>query len=69
MVASNLEAAPRSPQRQHGGGPLVVSTVVGNVSKEPQTSVSDQGKRTAFGGCCDFHIRHMAGIWYPQDLA
>ena len=24
-VASNLEAAPGSPQRQHGGGPLVVS--------------------------------------------
>ena len=24
-VISNLEAAPRSPQQQHGGGPLVVS--------------------------------------------
>ena len=21
------------------------------------------------GGCSDFHIRHMASIWYPQDLA
>jgi len=40
------------------------------MSKEPQTSVSDQvGERTASGGCSDFHIRHMASIWYPQDLA
>ena len=35
------------------------------MSKEPQTSVSDQvGERTASGGCSDFHIRHMAGVWY-----
>ena len=40
------------------------------MSKEPQTSVSDQvGKRTASDGCSDFHISHMASIWYPQDLA
>ena len=40
------------------------------MSKELQTSVSDQvGKRMASGGCSDFHIRHMASIWYPQDLA
>jgi len=33
----------------------------GNMSKEPQTSVSDQvGERTASGGCSDFHIRQMA---------
>ena len=39
------------------------------MSKEPQTSVSDQlGERTASGGCSDFHIRHMASIRYPQDL-
>ena len=38
------------------------------MSKEPQTSVSDQvGERTASGGCSDFHIRHMAGVWYPQN--
>jgi len=40
------------------------------MSKEPQTSVSDQvGERMASGGCSDFHIRHMAGVWYPQNLA
>ena len=40
------------------------------MSKEPQTSVSDQvGERMAFDGCSDFHIRHMASIGYPQDLA
>ena len=33
------------------------------MSKEPQTSVSDQvGERTASGGCSDFHIRHMASM-------
>ena len=42
----------------------------GNMSKEPQTSVSDQvGERMASGGCSDFHIRHMAGVLYPRDLA
>ena len=51
--------SPGLPQRQHGGGALV-----------PQTSVSDQVReRMASGGCSDFHIRHMASIWYPQDLA
>ena len=40
------------------------------MTKEPQASVSDQvGKRMASGGCSDFHICHMAGVWYPQDLA
>ena len=39
------------------------------MSKEPQTSVSDQvGERTASDGCCDFHIRHMASIWYLRIL-
>ena len=38
MVASNLEAAPGSPQRQHGGGPLVVSC--GQYVQRAQTSVS-----------------------------
>jgi len=40
------------------------------ICPEPQTSVSDQvGERTTSGGCSDFHIRHMAGVWYPQNLA
>ena len=26
-------------------------------------------ERMASGGCSDFHIRHTASIWYPQDLA
>ena len=59
---------PGSPQRQHGDDPLVVMR--DNMTGEPQTSVSDQmGKRTASGGCCDFHIRHIArSVWYHQDL-
>jgi len=37
------------------------------MTEEPQLSVSDQmGKRTASGGCSDFHIRHMASVWYPE---
>jgi len=32
---------------------------VGNMTKEPQTSVSDQvGKRTASSGCCVLHSSH-----------
>jgi len=39
------------------------------MSEEPQTSVSDQmGKRTASGGCSDFHIRDMASVWYSRIL-
>jgi len=58
MVASNLEAAPGSPQRQHGGGPLVVSC---GQYVQRAANVCQVGKRTASGGCSDFHI---CSSWY-----
>jgi len=60
-VASNLEAAPGSPQRQHDGGPLVVSC--GQYVQKAANVCHDQvGDRMASGGCSDFHIRHMASV-------
>jgi len=59
--------SPRSPQRQHGGGPLVVRCRqyvqrAANVCQWP-------GGRQDDIRWLDFHIHHMASIWYPRDLA
>jgi len=65
-VASNLEAASGSPQRQHSGGPLVVSC--GQYLQRAANLSVTRWERGWHPVVADFHIRYMASIWYPQDL-
>ena len=69
-VASNLqmEAAPGSPQRQHGGGPICGELrAICPKSRKCLSVTRWERERMASCGCCDFHIRHIASIWYPQE--